>query len=315
MNYKKLFTNNVLYITGVGRSGTTILGQIIASMRPVYYLFEPCILRPPLMNDHEILRRNLFEDYFLNEIMGRVNPNPNDWTYGGNYLDVVDMEKRWNLNGRLDAIKLIEKEKPLFVIKNPEAQHQMNELSDIFPGIRFIHILRNGFDVIGSSVGRGWFGDDYDPVDDYNLSGGFEWIDENEVTETVTDKTIKFKFANGMEQTGLINPYMRNAWQYWNPTTRAACTWRVLTEMGMEYNDNNIGNFQFKYESFCEASDKWLCEICDILNLKIKKTDLTEKHLQSVKDFNPQKWDISIADIQNPERGKFMRLMEKLGYL
>ena len=38
---KELFKNKTLIITGVGRSGTTLLGKVIGSMTPVFYLFEP----------------------------------------------------------------------------------------------------------------------------------------------------------------------------------------------------------------------------------------------------------------------------------
>lgn len=293
MNYKNLFTNNVLYITGVGRSGTTILGQIIASMRPVYYLFELSILRPPLNNDHEILRRNLFEDYFLNEILGRCNPSMMDWTYWGKYMTLPELQRRQSLYGRSDAIKLIEDEKPLFVIKNPEAQHMLSDLADIFPGIRFIHILRNGLDVIGSSLARGWFVDDYEPIDDYD-EDGFSWM-------------------NNFSMLNKNDVYWH--WQKWNPITRTACTWRILTEMGMEYCKNNIGTtWEFKYEDFCKYLNTGFVNVA-VWKYDIKSTDLTNKHLQSVKDFNPQKYDIKINDIQQPERSKFVELMEKMGYL
>ncbi len=289
MNYKQLFTNNVLYITGVGRSGTTIIGQIIASMRPVYYLFEPSILRPPISTDHETLRRNLFEDYFLHEIHGRCNPNVNDWSFWGNHMTLQELvDKHSQIRNRQDALKKIEDEKPLFVIKNPEAQHQMNELADIFPGIRFIHILRNGLDVIGSSVSRGWFVDDYDPIDDYKYPDGFDWIPMGD----------------------------RWGWHNFNPTTRAACTWRVLTEMGMEYIKDSLTksqNYEFKYEFFCDAPYNRIDAFESMYDIKL--TDLTEKHLQSVKDFKSKKYDIKINDIQQPERDKFVGLMEKMGYL
>jgi len=310
MNYKKLFTNNVLYITGVGRSGTTILGQIIASMRPVYYLFEPSILRPPLNNDYETLRRNLFEDYFLNEICGRVNPSPMDWTYWKNHMVLSELKRRQSLYGRSDAINHIKQEKPLFVIKNPEAQHQMNELNDIFPGIRFIHILRNGLDVIGSSLQRGWFVDDYEPVDEFSKGFGFGWMSENDISDSARI-VGKLVCSNGGYATIFDSGSL---WSSWTPTTRAACTWRVLTEMGVECWDRGNGKKirQIKYENFCINPYNF---IDWLVPSRLKQTALTNKHLQSVKNFNHKKYDIKINDIQQPERDRFVSLMVKLGYL
>ena len=45
IDYNKYLKNRVIIISGVGRSGTTILGKIIGSMENTFYFFEPAIMK------------------------------------------------------------------------------------------------------------------------------------------------------------------------------------------------------------------------------------------------------------------------------
>ena len=94
-DYEAIFRDRVLFITGTGRTGTTILGRLIATMSPVYYLFEPALLLLCDWEKGDFIRATLFEDYFLPEIHGRCNPNPNDWTHWGHTWGKAEVENRW----------------------------------------------------------------------------------------------------------------------------------------------------------------------------------------------------------------------------
>jgi len=279
IDYKELFTDRVIYITGVGRSGTTIMGKIFSSMRPVYYLFEPAILRAPIThNKIDILRRNIFEDYFLNQIHGRSNPNPHDWTHWSNHIRAFDLLWKWdNLKRRDDAIALIEKEKPLWVIKNPEAQPIQSQLEVVFPGIRFINIVRHGLDVVINHVERGWFTDTYQPIEPVN-EHGMPWY---------------------------IPDHLKVTWRMWNQETRAACNWRILTE---------LFPYDMKYENFCKFPDHHIKSFSEEFNLGI--TNLTKKHIADVKVFPSDKTERRrvLNLIIGEEKIRFKRTMEKVGY-
>ena len=286
IDYEEIFTNRTIYITGVGRSGTTIIGQILSSMRPAYYLFEPAILRAPLcytlacFDLYDILRRNVFEDYFLPQIHGRCNPNSLDWTYWGNQFEPYEIEHRWgHLRRRDDALELIKQEKPLWVIKNPEAQPLASELGNVFPGIRFINVVRNGLDVISSSIGRGWFKSDYQPIEP-------------------TDKHGKPWYINNGEAES-------EDWQNWNQATRAACNWRILSDV--------LPGFTVKYEDFCQAPFFYID--CWAVEFELEKSHLTIMHGRKVKGWKHEpRPEITLADIQEPERSRFAKVMEKLKY-
>ena len=44
-DYNKLFKGRTVFITGTARSGTTLLGRIVGSLQPVYYLHELVLLK------------------------------------------------------------------------------------------------------------------------------------------------------------------------------------------------------------------------------------------------------------------------------
>jgi hypothetical protein len=295
-DYKSIFKDRVLYITGTGRSGTTILGKILSSMRPVVYLFEPALPRvfdlewvrngmPDYRHLLESIRASLFEDFILPQIQGRLSMNPFDWTYWRNSHTQQEITKmHQDMRRRSDAMKWIKESKPLLVIKNPEAQPSVGGLRLLFPGIRFIHMIRNGLDVVQSCMERGWFQDDYQPID-FVTESGAPWYVQDGIS--------------------------RKMWDQWNPETRAACVWRCTTEaMPIICNEDIETHY---YEAFCEYPDTAVNLIEELYS--IKRTKLTDSHIQDVISYQQEdKPEVPIDSIMEPERTKFLKLMNKLGY-
>ncbi len=293
MRYYDLFKDRVIIITGAGRSGTTIMGQIVGSMAHTYYLFEPAILKllwPS--NNGEYFRQVLFEDYFLPIIQGRGNPNKADWSYQGNYLTEDDIKTRQDVLGRRsDAMEYIGFEDPMFVIKLPEFQPYMEDARKVFPGCRFINVIRNGLDVVKSSIERGWYTDD--------------WCNDAMV-EQCTPKTDEYTATPMFSADGTVS-----GWNDMDQATRSANAWRVLTEAGIKHKTD--ADIEFSYEGFCEDAAPMTWMIANRLGLK--QTDLTKQHVESVKTHVPVPVpDLDVNMIQEPERSKFMRLMGVLGY-
>jgi len=289
MNYKELFKDRVIIITGAGRSGTTIAGKIIGSMSPAYYLFEPAIMKlmwPESDNSAEAFRATLFEDYFSPVIQGRGNSNEADDSFQGNYLENVVLWQK-NMRRRNDVMELIAEERPYFIIKNPEFQPNIERARMVFPGCKFVHLVRNGIDVVQSSMGRGWYTDDY-------CNNGM--IEQKVHIDGMVDMPT---FATGHQ-----------SWDGWNQETRAAHAWRVLTEAGLTDNADIIN---VRYEDFCHEPTNMTMLLKAALYLSL--TDLTDKHIKSIRDHKPIKQPaFDMALIAEPEHTKFMNLMEVLGY-
>ena len=277
IDYLEMFRNRVIYITGVGRSGTTIVGQLFASMRPAYYLFEPAILRPPFIGNSydDTLRRNLFEDYFLHQLHGRYNPNPNDWTFYKNFITEEEIKFLWNRNRRSDVEEKLKT--AIWVIKNPEAQPNYSVLGTIFPGVQFLNIVRNGIEVVRSSMERGWFTDDYQPIDRANDYGKAWYLNVEDAV-----------------------------WEKWNPLTRAAFSWTELMKMSSKRNS-------IKYEDFCVDPLSYITGLANAFKLKfsVKTFEIVDK-IKAWKE--PEKPELSLGDIDLEVRLDFIKTMEEWGY-
>jgi hypothetical protein len=189
-------------------------------------------------------------------------------------------------------MEYIEQYKPLWVIKNPEFQHLMEFAHSHFNGVKYLHILRNGVDVIRSSMERGWYTDKY-------------------CNEDICEETYSF---NSVRVPHFIaNATDRQFWHEINPITRAACAWRHLAQQGMKYKNRNKDSvIQFRYEDFCKEPERFSNAIA--VKLGLTMTSLTAKHIKNVFSEPSQDPEIDLNSIAQPERDRFLKLNEKLGY-
>lgn len=280
-DYQSIFKDRTIIITGTGRSGTTILGRLIATMRPTAYVFEPALLR---FGFNEETLAVLFEDYIVPQVCGRVNPNPYDWTFWENtWCESELADRQRNVRRRSDALQWIEANRPLFVIKEPEFQHLMPDARKAIPGVRFIHLIRKGLEVVGASMRRGWFTGDYQPID---------YVHKETGTPIYAD------------------PVARAYWEDWNAATRAAHVWRTTTDMGIDYCGD--GDWALHY------NDMWACPELVVSNLRsqygLRPTSLTWKAVDEILSYEPQNPPASIDEIMEPERKHFADLMTEIGY-
>ena len=279
MNYRNLFKDKVIIITGTGRSGTTIIGKIIGSMEPCYYLFEPSIMK--FYDSVDAFRSVLFEDYWMLQVQGRnVNVNSTEDSYIGNYIS------RGRIRTREDALNRCSESK--ICIKVTEYTWNKFTFDDSFPGTKWVHIHRNGNDVVWSMVKRGWFTDDY-------MRSGF------------LDKTFEGVpwFLSKYAAVGELRDVMLSldGWTKYNQTTRCAAVWRSVTEKGI---DSDM--LQIKYENLSEYDFN---SLADNLGLKISK--LTRKHIGSIR--KPVNHPDITGYIQEPEKSRFLALMNRLEYV
>ena len=101
---------------------------------------------------------------------------------------------------------------------------------------------------------------------------------------------------------------------YWKQITRAASIWRTLVESGMAFCDENPEScIQLKYEDFVRSPAAFITQFEQAFGLK--STNITRRHLRSIKSHKPSQYPSIHNEIEQPERDKFMSLMENLGYL
>ena len=303
-DYNKLFANNLIAITGVARSGTTLLGKVIGSFSDTFYLFEPPTFRliPPLIKEgylkekqgDQILQAILFEELYLQIIHGRyINFNEKDDSFIGHYIDPEKIKERWeNFKRRKDVIEHLEKNNYLFVLKIPNIQPSLDTIKKIFPNIKLIHLIRDGNDNISSSIRRDFY------TTDYLNKRDIDWSNE----------------INSLKIPWFINKKDRQLFSRWNQYTRSAYIWRVLTEMGMEFADKNKKNvFEFKFEEFVKEPIHFTERIERFVGKK--RTDITIKHLDSIKTYKQRIYPDNTSNIESPEKEKYIELRRKLHYL
>lgn len=284
INYQKYFENRTIIITGVGRSGTTILGKVLGSMDPAYYLFEPAIMKYHLENS---LLPILFEDYFLPIVQGRnLNNNPTDDSCWKHYYQENFWEKTGALDTREKAVNHIESEKSKFIIKTNEMSGVARQILEYaFPSVRFIHIVRNGNDVINSAIKKGWYTNEY-------------------MANKIVDYVV-VKYRKGIfEVPYFIKEEDQIHWIDWNQVTRCACVWRTLVDGFPPY---------MTYESFISTPGLWVEKMTD--DFCLIPNDLTKKHINDIRNHPERNYPNLITQIEEPERSKFINTMKKFGYL
>ena len=293
---KNILKDSLIIITGFGKSGTTILGKVLGSMEPAIYCFEPPImkyLREFGMTD--VPAKLLFETHFLQEIQGRGNMNVFDDSYCGNYTSIGTLIKNQQaLRLREDAIKLLNEKNYKYIVKSTELQHHMELACFLFPGVRFVHIIRNGFNAVNSAILRGWYTDNY--------------CNSAIVEDMVSDLTCDIP--------GFIDLDCWGLWPEWNAETRAACAWRCSVVDGIRFKNNYPDKcVQFKYEDFTASPRKYTRYLEREFDLS--STFLTIGYMGNIYNSSPGSKKIAayIDKIVEPERTKFFRLNEKLGYV
>jgi hypothetical protein len=303
-DYNKIFANGLLVITGVARSGTTLLGKIIGSLSNTHFIFEPPTFRliPPLILEgylkekqgDELLKAILFEELYLQIIHGRyINFNEKDDSYIGYYKDPEKIKQRWKkYKRRKDVIEDLEKNNYLFVLKIPNMQPNLNTIKKLFHNMKLIHCIRDGNDIISSSIRRDFYTQDY--LNKRNIDWSNE-IDSLKIPWFINKKDIQF-------------------FSKWNQYTRAAHIWRVLTETGLKFKDENKNNvFQFKFEDFIKNPETFIDRIERFTGKK--RTDITMQHLDSIKTYKQLEYPDNIPNIESPEREKYIEFRKKLKYL
>jgi len=292
IDYDEIYDNRVAIITGVSRSGTTILGKLIGSLKDVVYCYEPSpmILIPPLIKNGiinmniggDLLKSILFEDYLLQTMSGRnINYNTNESSYIGHYININKIKKTMiKSNKRDDIIRDLGDKK--FIIKIPNIQPSLDIIKSIFNNVKIINITRNGNDVIESSKIKNFFTDVY-------ISNKMIDISKNNVPWYINDSNLFNKF---------------------NTETKIAHIWRVLNEYWLPHISND-NMYHIRLEDLKCNPHTYVDYISEFIGNEL--TDITNKHIESIINWKDKSYshNFIIDDIEKP---KYVSMMKTFGY-
>lgn len=201
-------------ISGIFRSGTTMLGKIIGSFKNMEYCFEPPLLfhfdyliKNKKIDESlvaEILRTYFAEDIMLNYHHGReYNMRPLDDSCIFNLKSYLDVMERWqNIHNSEDAIELMRSLKSRLVFKSPAVYAIIPGLLNLFPGLKIIETRRDLKSILSSIMAKKWFSTSILENKNYFSNWPYHnndlhipyyinredidfWIEANEVTKTV----------------------------------------------------------------------------------------------------------------------------------
>lgn len=266
MKYKRNINkilNNTIWITGCARSGTTILGKILSTLKSVEYAFEPEYLYTLLPKIHSFDKRNwlnlyntyLIEELFFNLCNGRkINLKKIDESYIGHSLSSKDLKAKLKINiSRIDFENFLKKNEKNLVIKIPNISRNLVALEKYYPKNKFIITVRNGKLISNSIIKKKWFQNNnnlpliYKNPDLFGKNINKKWLKLNE-----KEKTEEYIKQVNKSCKKLKNKHV------------------------------------FVYENLIKDPDKEINKICKFLNLK--KTIKTKEVIKTVKRIGHSNW-------------------------
>ncbi len=308
----KNLAQDVAIITGVARSGTTILGKIIGSFERVEYEYQPWLLAqlPVLERDRLItfeaaceLLKGYANDLLTNHILGRnVNMRPTDDSAVWNSLERKELERRWReVQTRKDVQETVLRQKNILAMKMVNLLPYYEFLLRAFPQGKIVHIVRDGLHVALSIKKKGWVSD-----------AALQNVESMSIGKEIHDGAKKYYvpfWVNDEDAQWFLES---------SEMTRALYYWRNLMEQGMNNSEglnlNASKNYlEIRYEQLLQDPSGTTTHLADFLQTSYSA--LTQGFVDSIrreKLHTRPDWDAREADPR--EWNRFKRVMQKFGY-
>jgi hypothetical protein len=149
IHWRESSLDRPIFIVGCGRSGTTIFGRCLAQHEAVGYLNEPRLLWKAAFPRSDVSSR------FASRVRGSLVLGENDWN-----------PANAKLLRFLFARELQRRGKTRLCEKTPGNEFRLKLIARVFPGARYLWIIREGSSVArsiqrmadGAKRGFGWYG-------------------------------------------------------------------------------------------------------------------------------------------------------------
>jgi len=160
-------TNSSILISGPARSGTSLLGNLIASFRSIEYSYEPNLLwlllrlnRQSFLESWKLIYETfLYEDLFLGEVSGRsTNLRTKDESSIFRHKDEKEIQQRLEGPGSRLEIQKLSVDKRL-AVKIPDIVDVIPSLSEMYPGMSIVIAIREPIATINSWLSKAWLSD------------------------------------------------------------------------------------------------------------------------------------------------------------
>ena len=271
-----------ILITGVQRSGTSLLGSLVGSLTEIEYDYEPWIWgNLPIMAQSEsgineaavkVLLEGYTYELFSNHVLARnVNMRKTDMSCKAYFKSENEVQRRWeNLHDRTDVRKWVKENNIKLSFKLVNAEPFIQLFLDIFPKGKVIHIVRDPFDAALSAAEKGWM----------NLKefSSVESADVRKVAKGKGDYFFPWWLKDGDEDRFLA----------FNEAERALYAWTTVMESFSHKVVLESNYHLIRYENLISNGDLMVSELCSFLGKS--KTPLTEQIAHSIKKDNSKKY-------------------------
>ncbi len=268
-----------IFIIGMGRSGTTILGIILSIHKSVSYLNEPKALWHEVYSKEDIIGSysNGEAYYSLNEKFVTENVKNRANKIYGAYLALTGGER--------------------VVDKYPELIFRVPFIKEIFPDAKFLFITRNGKDTLQS-------------IEHWSKRLGKTRNDEVHDWWGVNDRKWKLLCDQLIPESKYLKEHKSRVSQFQDHKDRATVEWILTMEKGLQVKElYNESIFQFKYEDLLGDHIATLDKILEVAELPLDNK-LFEYANKIIEKPAPKK-NIIVHPVL---KGAFEQLMWALGY-
>ena len=266
-SYSNYVLNNIHWLTGPARSGTSVIGGVFYTLKNVEYFYEPEFLFSLLPTMHKLkadyfellYSTYLSEELVFNSIVGRkINFRNIDQSYIGNSKTPSEINfKMKNKLNRSAILNFYKKKNFSIVIKVPDLVKNIINLKIKYPKNKIIFINRNSFDLINSLITKNWF-------------------DDKNIKNSIFPLT---KIKNCFYPVWLPKENYDN-WNHYNSAERSVLYVNLIKKIMREYKPD----FQIDYDEFIENPKSITEKIC--YKFKLKQTKKTVETIKRVKKKN-----------------------------
>jgi len=263
----KLLINNLVFFSGMGRSGKTLLSKVLPSLKNFEQVefvefFENILAgvaqKKVSFDFAKSFIITTFNELAYNKLLGRkLNFRSSDITSVENFKNSNIYERRLKLPEGDEVIKRLKTNRNFFPYMTHDLMLHFELLKKINFNFKTIQIYRNPFDVVFSINKEGWGTRHLKDPRNFSLS-------------------IKYK--------NFLTPWyvsdFQEEWFNMNPVERCAAIFLRTTNLSILNHKKNKKHkkiLTISYENFVEKTDQEISKVCYFL--KTKKTQYTKKIL------------------------------------
>ncbi len=258
-----MIIDNLIWVLGNPRSGTSLLGKILASCKNCEYSYEPELL-PYILGIKEYLPKKkwkqflegyLIEELFFNIFVGRkINLKSQEESSIANFKSKKEIDKKLSMNlSRVDLNQYLKNNNVNFIVKFPGID--IKKITKYYPKNKKVIIKRNIYEVINSLILKKWF------KNQKNLIESF----------------LPFKMIKNKKYPYWFDKRYLKIWEKSNEITRCA----IFVLISEEYLKNIKNTHVINYEDLVLRPKNSMKRLTKSLNLKM--TSHTQALIKKVK--------------------------------